>query len=182
MKKAMLVGVAALAATAAANADVTIEWFGSYTMGAGEGFWVESTPLQGTLVRVTLTANFTAIGAFSWGSDLAVTVDSEQWNGYQFGLAMVNGATVANGNIPGFLNNDTLGTFSGSSSSTVNPTYNGETAIVGFGNGYEFVAAETSLTVDYVSITLHGVDKVPAPGALALLGLAGVTGNRRRRN
>ncbi|MSR70349.1 MAG: PEP-CTERM sorting domain-containing protein, partial [Phycisphaerales bacterium] len=45
------------------------------------------------------------------------------------------------------------------------------------GNGYG--AAGTSGTFTG-SITLHGVSAVPAPGAIALLGLAGLVGRRRR--
>ena len=53
----------------------------------------------------------------------------------------------------------------------------GSTNSVWIGNGYG--AAGTSGTWTG-SITLHGVNAVPAPGAIALLGLAGLVGRRRR--
>jgi MYXO-CTERM domain-containing protein len=49
---------------------------------------------------------------------------------------------------------------------------------VWIGNGYG--AAGTSGTWTG-TVTLHGVDFVPAPGAAALLGLAGLASRRRRR-
>jgi MYXO-CTERM domain-containing protein len=51
-------------------------------------------------------------------------------------------------------------------------------AAVWLGNGYG--AAGTSGTWTG-SITLIGVEAIPAPGAVALLGLAGLAGSRRRR-
>jgi hypothetical protein len=49
--------------------------------------------------------------------------------------------------------------------------------IIWLGNGYG--AAGTSGTFTG-TITLIGVNAVPAPGAIALLGLAGLAGRRRR--
>jgi hypothetical protein len=62
----------------------------------------------------------------------------------------------------------------------VNPiAFSGTSAdpIIWLGNGYG--AAGTSGTWTG-SITLIGVNAVPAPGAIALLGLAGLAGRRRR--
>jgi MYXO-CTERM domain-containing protein len=65
----------------------------------------------------------------------------------------------------------------GSVSLTAPITMDGSDLIVWIGNGYG--AAGTSGTWSG-TITLHGVDAVPAPGAIALLGLAGLAGRRRR--
>jgi hypothetical protein len=53
----------------------------------------------------------------------------------------------------------------------------GSTMSVWVGNGYG--ASGTSGTFSG-SVTLHGVNAIPAPGAVALLGLAGLVGRRRR--
>ena len=52
-------------------------------------------------------------------------------------------------------------------------------AIVYVGNGYPFATGDSGTWTG--TITLVGVDLVPAPGAVALLGLAGAIGGRRRR-
>ncbi|MFM8641679.1 MAG: PEP-CTERM sorting domain-containing protein [Phycisphaerales bacterium] len=46
------------------------------------------------------------------------------------------------------------------------------------GNGFSGAGAQGTWTG---SITLIGVNVVPAPGAIALLGLAGLAAGRRRR-
>ena len=50
-------------------------------------------------------------------------------------------------------------------------------AAVWLGNGYNTTTSGTWTG----SITLIGVEAIPAPGAVALLGLAGLAGSRRRR-
>jgi hypothetical protein len=65
-------------------------------------------------------------------------------------------------------------------SKSVNPiVFSGSAAdpIIWLGNGYG--ASGTSGTFTG-TITLIGVNAVPAPGAIALLGLAGLAGRRRR--
>ncbi len=53
---------------------------------------------------------------------------------------------------------------------------NGSDLNVWIGNGYSFAGSSGTWTG---TVTLHGVN-VPAPGAIALLGLAGLTARRRR--
>ena len=75
------------------------------------------------------------------------------------------------------------GSLSGSPSTGTYTTYlSGSVAMSGSGafylaNGWSSSGGTTSS----FTVTLHGINAVPAPGALALLGLAGIAGTRRRR-
>ncbi|MEI6879145.1 MAG: MYXO-CTERM sorting domain-containing protein, partial [Planctomycetota bacterium] len=53
----------------------------------------------------------------------------------------------------------------------------GSTNSIWIGNGYSYAPTSGTWTG---SITLLGVNAVPAPGAIALVGLAGLVGRRRR--
>jgi MYXO-CTERM domain-containing protein len=50
--------------------------------------------------------------------------------------------------------------------------------VIWVGNGYGASGSSGTWTG---TITLIGIDEVPAPGALALLGVAGLSARRRRR-
>ena len=49
------------------------------------------------------------------------------------------------------------------------------------GSGHLHVRTETNSSVEVISIDAVNIYGIPAPGALALLGLAGIAGKRRRR-
>jgi MYXO-CTERM domain-containing protein len=181
MKTVLASTVAAAALVSAASADVVVSfanqsWTGfnfSDLTAAYGGF-------TGTLTGVSVNATLTASTAFTYADDICVYVDPAplgtggllQVGGFSNlsatqRLFWANGASSA----PGTTVID---------SKSVNPiVFSGSAADpkIWLGNGYG--AAGTSGTWTG-SITLIGVDAVPAPGAIALLGLAGLAGRRRR--
>lgn len=173
-KKAALAAVAALVTASAANADVTINLGGPYVFTGGQSTTVNSAPLFGTLTGITVSLDYSNALGGSWVADTGVTVDALQWGGYDM---FINGATTDMGGIVGFPNSGTAGSYVGTGGGA-SVAYAGGSAVVGIGNAYTF--AGSGMTLNNVVITLHGVN-VPAPGALALLGVAGVVGGRRRR-
>ena len=176
---------AAMALAGAASADVTIDFTDAtyagfnfdQLFGADVGEY-----LIGTLTGVSVNAVLTASTAYTYADDLCIYVDD---------LPLSPGGLLQVG---GFSDLSALQRYSwgsgGSSApgTTVIGTVTLETALeftgsaadaaVWLGNGYG--ATGTSGTWSG-SITLIGVEAIPAPGAVALLGLAGLAGSRRRR-
>lgn len=176
MKKSLIaIAGATLAVSAVANADITLNFGSGYVFTGGQSITFATTPIVGTLTGIIVTLDYSNSLGSSWVQDTAVTVDSYQWGGYDIFL---NGATSYRGAIAGFPNSAAAGSYVGTGGNAA-VVYNGGTAVVGIGNGYSF--AGSSMTLDNITITLVGVDKVPGPGAAALLGLAGLAGSRRRR-
>ena len=181
MKKIALVAGLAAAVAGTASADVTV----TFTNQTWTGF--NFTDLSaayggftGTLTGVSVNATLNASTNFTYADDLCVYVDIAPLG--TGGLLQVGGFTNlgasqrvswANGgsSAPGTTVID---------SKSVNPIVFGGSAAdakIWLGNGYG--AAGTSGTWTG-SITLIGVNAVPAPGAIALVGLAGLAGRRRR--
>jgi MYXO-CTERM domain-containing protein len=181
MKTVLASTVAAAALVSAASADVVV----SFTNQTWTGFNFSDLTaayggFTGTLTGVSVNATLTASTAFTYADDICVYVDPAplgtggllQVGGFSNlsatqRLFWANGASSA----PGTTVID---------SKSVNPiVFSGSAADpkIWLGNGYG--AAGTSGTWTG-SITLIGVDAVPAPGAIALLGLAGLAGRRRR--
>lgn len=174
MKKVLIAASTVLAAAAAANADVVVSLPGGNFPG-GAGVTVTSTPLIGTLTGVIVEMTYANAVGGSWAADVGFTVDSQQWGGYDI---LINGATSYQG-LNSFPDSGANGSFaSGFLASNLGVVYNNTTAVVGFGNGYSWPSS--GFDASDVKITLVGVDKIPAPGAMALLGLAGIVGRRRR--
>jgi MYXO-CTERM domain-containing protein len=138
--------------------------------------------LVGTLTGVSVNAVLTASTSFTYADDLCLYVDPLpldpggllQVGGFSNLSALerifwANGASSAPGTT--VIDTVTLGTplvFTGSASD----------AAVWLGNGYGGSGTSGTWTG---SMTLIGVEAIPAPGAVALLGLAGLAGSRRRR-
>jgi hypothetical protein len=181
MKTVLASTVAAAALVSAASADVVV----SFTNQTWTGFNFSDLTaayggFTGTLTGVSVNATLTASTAFTYADDICVYVDPAplgtggllQVGGFSNlsatqRLFWANGASSA----PGTTVID---------SKSVNPiVFSGSAADpkIWLGNGYG--AAGTSGTWTG-SITLIGVNAVPAPGAIALLGLAGLAGRRRR--
>lgn len=181
--KCMLAGVAASAlVVSAASADVTVTfenqtWTGFNFTDLTEAFG----GFSGTLTGVSVNATLTASTAYTYADDLCVYVNPGALG--TGGLLQVGGFSNlsaaerifwSNGgsSAPGttVIDSKTIAT-------ALTFTGTGTDPIIYLGNGYG--AAGTSGTWTG-SITLIGVDAVPAPGAIALLGLAGLAGRRRR--
>ena len=179
MKTVVLGASLAAIVGSVATADVTY----SYTNQTWTGFnFTEAYTaggLSGTMTGASINVTLNAAVNYTYADDLTV---------YLAGTPLALGGALQCG---GYSNLNAAQRYfwpNGGSSApgttsigTVNFTtglnMTGSTNSVWIGNGYG--AAGTSGTWTG-SITLHGVNAVPAPGAIALLGLAGLVGRRRR--
>ena len=178
MKTAFLGASLAAIVGSVATADVTY----SFTSQTWTGFNFNEAyapgPLAGTLTGATVNATLNASVSYTYADDLSVYVAGSplalggtlQCGGFS-NLQAAQRYSWANGgsNTPGTPVTGTVN-FTTGINMTASPTLS-----VWIGNGYG--AAGTSGTWTG-SITLLGV--TPAPGAIALVGLAGLVGRRRR--
>ena len=178
MKTFIASGIAAAALVSAASADVTF----SFTNQTWTGFnFTEAFAagiLTGNLTGVSVNATLNASTNYTYADDLCVYMDASPLS--TGGLLQVGGFS----NLSATQRYSWANGGSDAPGTTVSGTVNLATVIdmsrnplqsIWIGNGYG--AAGTSGTWTG-TITLIGV--VPAPGAVALLGLAGLTGRRRR--
>lgn len=178
--KTFAIGAAVvLGAVGSASADVTFN-LTNFTA-TGFQFFTAAAPgtLTGTLTGVSINATLTASTNFTYADDLTVYVANVplatggalQVGGFS-NLGAAQKILWANGGseLPGTVVNDTQ---------AVNPINIGASSFaIYLGNGYG--AAGTSGTWTG-TVTLIGVDIIPAPGAVALLGMGGLVALRRRR-
>jgi uncharacterized protein (TIGR03382 family) len=175
---AVVAAVLATSIVASASADVTI----TLTNQTFTGFNFSSIgPLSGTLTGASINVTLDASVAYTYADDLClyVTPTSTLATG---GVLQIGGFSNLNASQRLFWPNgasDAPGTTSVGTVTLVNAlNFDANPAYSAWvGNGYG--AANTSGTWTG-TITLLGVNAVPAPGAMALLGLAGVVGRRRR--
>ena len=172
---------AAIAAGVAttASADVTYTLTNQTFTGFNFSLAAAAGSLEGTLTGVSVDAVLLASTSYTYADDLCVYLDAgalstggaAQIGGFSNLLAAQrytwpNGASSAPGT-----------SVSGTVTLITALNLTGSDLNVWIGNGYG--AAGTSGTWSG-TVTLHGVSAVPAPGAIALLGLAGLAGRRRR--
>ena len=177
MKSPICAGVAACALTAAASADVTYS-FESFEASGAQFFEIFAAgELVGTLTGVGIDAVLNSAGAGgTWADDLTILVGAAD-------LSTINLQAGGFSNTGAAERISWSNGTSGAAGTTVIDTQSLGTPLdisaltVFLGNGY----SSGGLTDWGGSITLIGVDLVPAPGALALLGVAGLAGSRRRR-
>jgi MYXO-CTERM domain-containing protein len=181
MKTFIASGIAAASLVSFASADVTI----SFANQTWTGFqFNDMTALYGgfvgTLTGVSVNATLNDSTNYTYADDLCVYVDPAPLS--TGGLLQVGGFSSlnatqrlawANGgsNAPGTTVID---------AKSVNPiVFSGSATdpIIWLGNGYGATGTSGTWTG---TITLIGVNAVPAPGALALLGVAGFAARRRR--
>jgi hypothetical protein len=138
----------------------------------------------GTLTGASINVTLNSSTNYTFADDLCVYVDVEplgpngklQIGGFSslgaptgFRYFWPNGGSDAPG-----------ATSVGTVNLTTSLAFTGNRAVDGtiwIGNGYGFTGASGTWTG---TVTLHGVNVIPAPGALALLGLAGLAARRRR--
>ena len=179
MKTAFLGASLAAIVGSVATADVTYSFTNQTWTGFNFTEAYTAGGLSGTLTGATVNATLNASTGFTYADDLTVYVAGSplalggalQCGGYS-NLSALQRYSWANGgsSTPGT-------TVSGTVNFTTGINMTGSTNSVWIGNGYG--AAGTSGTFTG-SITLLGVTAVPAPGAIALVGLAGLVGRRRR--
>jgi len=186
MKTVLAAGVAAAALASAASADITVTLTNQTFTGFNFATVVDYTQFNivGSFTGASINVTLNASVAYTYADDLCVYVDVEPLSTAGFlqvgGFSNLSAAqrySWPNGG------SSAVGTTSiGTVNFTTALAFTGDKAVDGtvwIGNGYG--AAGTSGTWTG-TVTLHGIDAVavPAPGALALLGLAGLAGRRRR--
>ncbi len=180
MKTILAVGALTAAVASAASADVTYTLTNQTFAGFAFSEAATAGSLSGTLTGASINVVLNASVSYTYADDLCVYVAGTplatggmlQCGGFSNLSAAQryfwpNGASSA----PGTTSIGTVN-FTTGIDMAANPTMS-----VWIGNGYG--AAGTSGTFSG-TITLHGVNAVPAPGAIALLGLVGLAGRRRR--
>ena len=179
MKNVLAAGVAAAALVSAASAlDVTYTFTNQVWTGFNFNEAYAAGSLTGTLTGASVNAVLNASTSYTYADDLCIYVAGSplafggllQCGGFSNLSATqryswANGASdAANTPVSGTVN------FTTGIDMAANPTMS-----IWIGNGYGATGTSGTWTG---TITLIGV--VPAPGAIALLGLAGLTGRRRR--
>ena len=180
MKTVFAIGALTAAVASAASADVTYTFTNQVWTGFNFNEAYAAGSLTGTLTGASVNATLNASTAFTYADDLCIYVAGSplalggmlQCGGFS-NLNATQRYSWANGgsDAPGTPVSGTVNFTTGINMAT-NPTMS-----VWIGNGYG--AAGTSGTWSG-TITLIGVNAVPAPGAIALLGLVGLAGRRRR--
>ena len=185
MHKPTLLALALSAAAAStASADVVLN-LGSHSLAGGQTT-ISSQNLTGTLLAFVISYDFepdqTAQANGSWASDAALAIQSPitvpvQWGGYDSFIAGPN---------PVFVD---YWIFDGPDSAYPGPYTDIRQDIpigmfgtgawtVTFGNGW---SQSTPVQYNSITVTLVGLQSIPAPSGAALLGLSGLGLFRRRR-
>ena len=180
MKTVFAIGALTAAVASAASADVTYTFTNQVWAGFNFNEAYAAGSLTGTLTGASVNATLNASTNYTYADDLCIYVAGSplalggmlQCGGFS-NLQASQRYSWANGgsDAPGTPVSGTVNFTTGINMAT-NPTMS-----VWIGNGYG--AAGTSGTWTG-TITLIGVNAVPAPGAIALLGLVGLAGRRRR--
>ena len=186
MKNVLVAGVAVAALASAASADITVSLTNQTFTGFNFATFVDytTTNVVGTFTGASINVTLNASVAYTYADDLCIYVDIEPLS--TAGFLQVGGFSNLSAAQRYSWPNGASSAVGTTSIGTVNFTtalvFTGNKAVDGtvwIGNGYG--AAGTSGTWSG-TVTLHGIDAVPvpAPGAIALLGLAGLAGRRRR--
>lgn len=179
MKLSLSCGLIAASLSSLACADVTISFSNftatgfQFTQLAGAG------SLSGSLTGVSMNAVLDASTSFTYADDLCVYVDVLPLS--TAGLVQVGGYSDLGASQRYWWptgSSDAVGTVvSGPVSFVTAVDMSTPNLAIWLGNGYGAMGTSGTWTG---SVTLFGVNLVPAPGAVALLGLAGLAARRRR--
>ncbi|GDY03950.1 hypothetical protein LBMAG50_00910 [Phycisphaerae bacterium] len=185
MKISAIGASVAVIVASVASADVTYTFVNQTWTGLDFNEAFAASTLTGTLTAVKANATLNASVNLTYADDLCVYMSPLPAEG---GLLQVGGFTSLNADqryawtnggssAPGTVVSSTRFLTTGINMAA-NPTQS-----IWVGNGYGGPGAPGTSGTWTGTITLVGVDlaPVPAPGAVALLGLAGAIGGRRRR-
>jgi MYXO-CTERM domain-containing protein len=173
MKKRFMLSTAAIAAVAlgsTAMADLAFEVYGP---GGGA---VSSYDVTGAAGELGFSVDFTNAGGWTYAGDLLIAFMDSAGNAVEYGGYNMSFGYSSIGDFASSWDVSSSGSYSG----TIDLTGSGliDVASVHFADGYS-AGASTDMWLG----TITGLDAagVPAPGALALLGLAGIASRRRRK-
>ena len=177
MRFAILAGGLAMAVAAGASAtECAVKLnFGSGLYSGSQSTTIKLNNIAGELTGFSLDFDFDHLqSSASWASDSAFVLNGTQYGGYDTYLS----SATSFGGFWAFDGSGSSGAghYSDLKAATGTFVY-GDSYVFEFGNGWSLSGL---VAYDNVTITLYGVCEVPAPGAVALLGLAGLVGRRRR--
>lgn len=186
MKTFIATGIAAASLVSAASADITVTLTNQTFAGFNFNTFVDYTQFNvvGTLTGASINVTLNGSVAYTYADDLCVYVDVEPLStGGRLQIGGFSNLSAAQRLFWPNGGSSAPGTTSIGSVSLTSPlAFTGNKAVDGtiwIGNGYG--ASGTSGTWTG-TVTLQGLTAVaiPAPGALALLGVAGFASRRRR--
>jgi MYXO-CTERM domain-containing protein len=171
MKKFMLTaaGIASVALAGSATADVVV----AFNVDGPGGNGVQYDGVGGAAGAVAIDLDFINAGGWSYAGDLLIGFIDSNGNGVEYGGYNMTLGYSSVGDFGSSWDSSSSGSWSG----TIDLSGSGlsDVASVIMVDGYS-----NGASTDNWNGTLTFGD-VPAPGALALLGLAGFAGRRRRR-
>jgi len=174
MKKFMLTaaGLASVGLAGVAGADAVVDFSVDGPGGNSVSYDIGAT---GSAGMVSISLDFTNAGGWTYAGDLLIAFVDADGNGVEYGGWNLTFGYSSIGDFASSWDTSSSGSFSG----TIDLSAAGLNGIatVMMADGYSGGSSTDNWTG---SMTIAGVD-VPAPGALALLGLAGLAGRRRRR-
>jgi uncharacterized protein (TIGR03382 family) len=194
--KSVLVAAVAASLAGVAQAQTFVNWAsfgdGSGPVLVGGGISVTATAVGGGsgLVNWTSTpvlAGATGLGVRGGGSDFSLDRDGEVLDfafpglvtGVRFGIWDVDPPGNVEFSFEAFQGGSSIGTFAVPALSS-NPEIRDFTALAG-GQAFSRVRIFITSTPAPIGILITSTEYIPAPGALALLGVAGIAAARRRR-
>jgi MYXO-CTERM domain-containing protein len=187
MKFTLAAGSMAAVIASAASADITVTLTNQTFAGFNFNQFVDytTTNIVGTLTGASINVTLNASTNYTYADDLCVYVDVLPLSGG--GLLQIGGfsnlSAAQRYSWPNGGSSAPGTTSVGSVNLTSALAFSGNAAVDGtvwIGNGYGATGTSGTWTG---TVTLFGVDAVPvpAPGAMALLGVAGLAARRRRR-
>lgn len=145
---------------------------GSYPGGNGVSYDVGSSS---SLTTVDIALDFTNAGGWTWAGDLLFAIVDLDGNGVEYGGYNMSYGYSSVGDYDSSFDTSTSGSFSTSIDMSAYGL-NGVAAVM-FADGYSGGAS----TDNWTGTMNIGMGAIPAPGAIALLGLAGIASRRRRK-
>ena len=170
----LMAGLASAAVAGMATADVEVIF--DVSGPGGNGFTVDFDA-DGALAGMDIAFDFTNAGGYTWAGDLFITIVDPNGTAIQYGGYNLDAGYTNAGDFDSSFDTSTSGTFASSVALESFGLSGSGTWTIGFYDGYTG-GAETDNWAGVIN--LEGLGAVPAPGALALLGLAGLAGRRRR--
>jgi len=179
MKTRVYLGAAAAAlivGPAMADYEVSFNLDGPGWNSGGAGS-VYVANLSGNLSSMFVDVQFTNDGGWTWAGDMHIGITDPNGNSLQFGGYDYDDGSPNAGDFPSSWDSSTSGVYSHGASLAPVLGGSGDWTFT-FTDGYSSGAATDNWNG---IVNMEGLTLVPAPGALALLGLAGLAGRRRRR-
>ena len=169
----LMAGLASAAVAGIAAADVEL---GFVVDGPGGNGYTTDIEADGALAGMNIAFDFVNQGGFTWAGDLLITIVDPNGNGIEFGGYNLSFGYTYAGDFDSSFDTSTSGAYAFNQSLEAFGLNGSGTWTIGFYDGYTGGAETDNWTG---VLNLEGI-AVPAPGALALLGLAGLAGRRRR--